>query len=300
MQIKKGRGVFFTFLFFAFFLFPSCLYAFKIVQLDRAKIRLILPAGESKSGRIEVKNDDSSPKQVKAYFEDWNYENSTGSKTFYPAGSTKYSCAKWISYAPAEFTVPPFGKQYINYVVKVPPEAAGGYYAVLFCESEMGQVGMPPETPEVTTETTVSVPVSIRVGSLFYLEAAGTVKRNVKLDNLSVERKSEDEPLSISMGLENIGNADITAGGNYNIIDKKGVVLARGEFKDVYTFPGDKAKLSSIWKEPIPTGTYDLIITLDLGKSLEELGMGRGPIITKEAQIEIGGKGEIIKVGDLK
>jgi hypothetical protein len=93
---------------------------------------------------------------------------------------------------------------------------------------------------------------------------------------------------------------DVTAGGIYNIINKKGEVYARGQFKDVYTLPQDKANLTAKWKDEIPQGQYDLIITLDLGKALEEMGVGRGPIMAREAQIEIGGNGEVVKVGDLK
>ncbi|MCX5701785.1 MAG: hypothetical protein NTW64_02245, partial [Candidatus Omnitrophica bacterium] len=69
---------------------------------------------------------------------------------------------------------------------------------------------------------------------------------------------------------------------------------------NVYTFPQDEAKLTTTWKEPLPEGAYDLVLTLDIGKALEEAGLGRGPVITKEAEIEIGKKGEVVRVGRLE
>ena len=93
---------------------------------------------------------------------------------------------------------------------------------------------------------------------------------------------------------------DITAGGTFNIIDNKGMVYARGEFEKVYTFPKDKGKLIAKWKEPLPQGYYDLVLTLDLGKAEEELGLGRGPVYTKEADLKIGSGGKITKVGEIR
>ena len=85
-----------------------------------------------------------------------------------------------------------------------------------------------------------------------------------------------------------------------HIIDKKGVVYARGEFNNVYTFAGEKARFSALWKERLTQGKYDLVFTIDIGKALEEVELGKGPIITKEATLEIDGEGGIAAIGELK
>jgi hypothetical protein len=102
------------------------------------------------------------------------------------------------------------------------------------------------------------------------------------------------------LDFKNTGNTDITCFGTFHIIDKQGMVYARGEFNSVYTLAGNSAKLIAAWKDPIPKGKYDLIFTFDLGKAQEEAGLGRGPVITKEASMEMGEKGQILKVGRLK
>lgn len=297
MTKRGGRLGFFVLLVFlscSILLTFSDLYAYRAIQLDQPKVRLIIPPGQSKTGRIEVKNPSNEPKAVKVYIEDWVYAAGDGSKKFMPPGTTNLSCANWISFAPAEFTVPALGKQYVNYTVRVPKDAVGGYYAAFFFESAMGQ-------PAEKTEAMVSMPVAIRIGSLFYIEPEGTINRAAQLGKLSLERKSKDMPLVINLDFKNTGNVDIIAGGNFNIIDNQGIVYARGEFnKKIYTFPAGTAKLTATSKEPLPKGEYDFIITLDLGGALEELGMGRGPVVTKEARIEIGQNGEILEVGELK
>jgi hypothetical protein len=285
---------FFSLIIFSLFLFVCDSYAFKIVQLDQPKVRLSIPPGGSKSGRIEIKNPSAEPKEVKVTIEDWVYENIyDGSKTFFQPGTAPRNCSPWINFAPAEFTVPPFGKEYVNYVVKVPAEAKGGYYSGLFFESMMSP-------SEEKSDATVVVPVAVSVGSLFYVEVKDTIVRKAELENLSMKKTEDTKVLDISLDFKNAGNVDITASGNYNIIDSRGVIYARGLFSNVYTLPGDIAKLQATWKEPIPKGEYDFVITLDLGKALEELGMGRGPVIVKEAAIEVGEQGEVLRIGELK
>lgn len=262
-----------------------------IIRADRAKIRHSILPGSSKAGVINIENPTDTKKHIKAYLEDWSYTNQEGSKDFKPAGSTDLSCANWISFAPTEFSIPAFAKQAINYTVRVPQDARGGHYAILFLEASPG---------EVTEDKGVAVGLAIRVGSLFYIEAEGTIRRQANLENFVLERETRGGPLKVRLDFTNTGNVDINAGGLFHIMDRKGMVVARSAFNEVYTLPGDSAKLIATWKEPIPKGKYDLVITLDLGKALEELNLGRGPVITKEAEIEIGLNTEVIKIGELR
>lgn len=220
-----------------------------------------------------------------------------GTKDFFSAKTTPLSCADWISFNPAEFTIPPYGVVGVNFIARVPADAQGGHYAVMFFETTYLKPG---EETGQTEELRAGAYLNVRLGSLIYIEAKDKVKRLTELSNFSLSKDAKNKYFFINLDFKNIGNVDITAGGTFDIIDKQGMVLARGEFNNVYTFPGDTAKLSATWKEPIPRGRYDLVLTLDLGKALEELGLGRGPVITKEAEIEIGANGEVLEVGELK
>jgi hypothetical protein len=124
--------------------------------------------------------------------------------------------------------------------------------------------------------------------------------RKGELGNFKVSRESSSSPLIIQIDFSNTGNTDITAGGTYHIMDADGMVYARGEFNDAYTFPGDKGALKAEWGEPIPAGKYDLIMTLNYGKALEEAKIGRGPLVTKESKIEMGQDGRVVSFGKLE
>lgn len=276
--------------FFLLLFFSTTAFALGVIELDKAKIRLSIAPGASRSGFIMVENPTEETRHVKVYVEDWRYNSQEGYKEFSPAGTSNISAAGWISFLPVEFTMLPFSKQKLNFTVKVPADAQGGHYAIMFFE-----VG----NPNVSTEG-VSLNLAIRMGTLFYIEPEGTIKKFHQLSGFNVEKDSDTGGLNISLDFQNTGNTDITCGGTFDIIDKRGKVFARGEFRKGYTQPGDTAKLTAIWKEPLPQGKYDAVVTLDLGKALEELQLGRGPIVVKESEITVGEGGEVEKVGPLK
>lgn len=295
MISNKGRILFCLFI-ISISLIHSA-WAINLPYINKAKVRLSILPGESKYGELIVDNPTPEAKSMRLYLEDWYYiPPGDGPKEFMPPNTTSLSCAPWITFSPQEFTIAPFGRQNVGYTVKVPAQAKGGYYAALFFESMFGK------SPAAQDEQKIDVGINlaIRIASLFYIEAEGTIKRTAEISNLAFKKESAPGPLLIQMDLLNSGNVDITAGGSFHFIDKDGIPVARGEFKDMYTFPGDTVKLTATWKETLPVGKYDAIFTIDIGKALEEAGVGRGPVITKEAQIEIGKNGEVIRIGELK
>lgn len=280
--------------------FAACAFAFfhlslaeaGTIRINPTKIRLVIPPGDSKSAAIEVENSTDEPIKIKAYVQDWRYTSlQNGTKEFFPAATMPFSCSDWVTFSPTEFTIPAYGRQRLSYTVKVPLKAEGGHYAVLFFETLLHK-------PDINNASRVGV--MIRIGALFYIEPQGTVKREAEVGSFRVERKSKDQPLHIGLDLKNTGNVDLTAGGTFHVMDQDGMIFARGEFDNVYTFPGNVAQMAAHWKEPLGAGVYDLVLTLDIGKASEEAGLERGPVITKDAVLEIGDNGDVARIGELK
>lgn len=266
----------------------------KLPFMNQSKIRLMIPAGERYFGELVLENPSDKPKKVRLYLEDWRYlPDATGAKEFLPAGSTFFSACPWIEFSPSEVVIPAFGKQRINYTVFVPAEASGVKFASLFFETVVKQ------DTALKEELSLGLEVNIRVATLFYVEVKGTVKRSARISSFEVVSLGK-EGLEIKLDFENTGNSDITTEGSFYLMNKKGQVFARGSFNSLYTFPGGKGVLKGIWKEIVPPGEYDLVINIDLGKALQELGLGSGPLFIKEASVTIGENNQVVRVGILQ
>lgn len=262
-----------------------------MLQVNPPKILLSIPAGESGSGKITVRNPSEEPIVVNIYAQDWQYSDvHDGTKVFFPAGTLPLSCAKWISLSQSELNIPANGQQDIYYTVKMPEETTGGHYAVLFFESMMSK----------PVPGTASLGFIVRLGVIFHVESAGMSLRAAELGTLTIKKQSS-QSLAIDLDIKNTGNTDMMAKGTFHFIDKKGTVFARSSFNPVYTFPNESAKLHALWKEKLPKGIYDVIFTIDIGKvKLEEEDWNADYIITKETEVHIGSSGEVVKAGELR
>jgi hypothetical protein len=262
----------------------------EMVRADKNKIRMVIAPGQAATGTISVDNPGSEPKTIRMYLEDWTYlEPFDGSKDFSPAGTNAASAGDWITFSPPELALGPNGRGTINYTVKVPGNAEGTHHSALFLESMSTAAGT----------GGVGVNLAIRVAVLFFIEAESTVKREILVPRVSVKRSAKGH-LDIALPVTNAGNGDLTIGGSFNIMSSTGMVTARGELNTIYTLPGNTGQMQSSWSLPIAPGTYSLILTLDLGKALEEAGTGRGPVVVKEASLTIAQDGSIAEVGALR
>jgi len=295
MRMRKGnyRSYFYCAVFLIFFnsfCIPSLCAA--TINIDQSKIRHSIAPGNSRSGFIEVQNFTPSDIMVRAYLEDWTYSRTQdGTKNFYPPGTMPRSAASWISFVPSEFLVPANSSQRVNYTVKVPKDASGAAFAVLFFESIMGRQ---------TIQDAVGMNVTLRIGSLFYIEVEGSAVRQADIGDFSFAYLSDEGASEISLDLKNTGTSDIIADAQFHIMDNTGMVFDRGQFPPAYTLPGDSVRVSAKARQKLKPGVYSLVITIDLGKALKDLGLPSGPIIVKETSLSVSPDGTVTQKGEFK
>ena len=267
-------------LFLICFLATGTIFALNF-RINQPKVRVILPPGWSDGGVIKVENRAGEPIEMRVYVGDWVYSDQDGAKNFMPPNAHPKSCAEWIKFYPADFTIVGQGEKKVNYVVAVPKDAVGGHYAVLFFEVCTG--GRWDEAKGVM------VKVYNRIGSLFYVEPQGTIERKAQISDFNIRVSSEG--IETEAVFYNLGNVDITTRGTFDIIDEEGFVFARGQFNDVYTMPEDKAKLyAKSISSDFSRGKYDVILTFDL---LDE-------VLVKEYQIEVSDSGSIVALKEIE
>jgi hypothetical protein len=286
----SGRILFFIALVSTALRLPAAYAGDEMMRADKSKIRVVIAPGQASVGTINVENPGIEPKTVRVYLNDWVYlPPFDGSKDFRPATTTKSSACDWITLSPAELPLAPGGRGKINYTIKVPNGVEGAHYAALFLEN----------TANANVTEGVGVNLAIRVAVLFFVEVESTAKRDISIAEISVKRSTK-KAIDITLPVKNNGNVDLTIGGTFDIMGADGMVAGRGEFSNIYTLPGDSGTMRGSWSLPVTPGMYSLVLTLDMGKALEETGMGRGPVVVKEASLRIGPDNSVIEVGELR
>ena len=234
-------------LFFAVFL-SVCNSAFAQIFLEDGKVVLSVKPDEKIAKTVTVHNTSNQPIKLRAYWEDFLYEPPfDGSKKFLPAATTLFSLARWASFIPKEFELPPFGKQKVEYVIGVPHNIKGGHYGVLFFENLSSQ----------TANNETGVNIVTRVGCLFFLEPEDKSKKAV-IGDLSFTASSLE-------GLfKNEGDVILIPQGTFYIMDSQGVAVDRGELKKLYLPPGERGKFGLDLKKNFPKGRYTVVLTFDV------------------------------------
>lgn len=251
----------------------------KTVSLDPAHVRLSIEPGEVKSGTINVDNPSEQEIKVKVYLDDWRYSSyAEGTKEFFPSGTTPFSCSSWINFSPAEFIIPSFGRQVVNYTARLPHETKGTHFSVMFFETDLA---------DVKDNADSSVRLKARLGALFSIEAQGRLQCEAGFDDIKL--KKEKDLLKISANFRNKGNTDIAPKIMFHIIDMQGKVFLRGKFSDIFTLPQDQGEVFAESRYDFGPGSYILVITMDLGKRQPQVL--EVPIKASESQINLASNG---------
>jgi hypothetical protein len=263
-----------------------------ILQIDPPKIFQTIQPGQAGSGKITVRNPDATAVKVKIYVQDWKYSDAhDGTKVFFAMGTQPLSCASWISFSQSEVDIPAEGTQEIYYTVKMPQDSTGGHFAVMFFESKMASP---------MQQGNVALGLVVRIGTIFYVDTEDKTARTAEISNFSLVKPEKGKGLQVALDIKNTGNSDIITKGTFHLMDNKGVIFVRATLDKVYTFPKETARMSGTWKEPLPKGTYNAILTMDIGESMHEQEWAADSVITKETEVEIGSSGEVLSVGELR
>ncbi|MBI3323758.1 MAG: hypothetical protein HYZ92_00570 [Candidatus Omnitrophica bacterium] len=243
---------------------------------NRPIVQETLAPGDAVQGSVELANNGAEPMRVKVYLEDWRYTSAgDGSKEFAAPGTFPRSAAGWVSVFPALVDLPAHGRGHVDYVIRAPKDQAldGGYYAVLFFESVIGQ-----GRAERSAEPSAKVQFSARLGSLFLVEVNGSVRRQATLASLAVSPPSASTPLKLQSQLSNDGNTVLKCEGFFHLLGPSDLVAARGELPSRYLWPGSGAPIAAEWAGSLNPGSYTTVVTYDCGGEL---------VVTSEADLVV-------------
>ncbi len=189
--------------------------------------------------------------------------NEKNEKVFAPPGTSPHSAANWIQFVPERFEIPAHGTQKMRAIVTPPPDARGGYYAVLFVQSK------PVLTQQLTPEGK-KVFANVRVGCLVLLSAEGTEDYKIDLENVKLIPPAGSQGLKLSFDILNTGNTHVFPQGRLAVLDSNRKLVAKAESEMLRTLPGQKNPFQIYWTGSLPPGDYTGVLTVTYGESSVE------------------------------
>jgi P pilus assembly chaperone PapD len=234
-----------------YFLMFACLWAATPAQaqlfLEQGKLVLPTTPGTRLNNTLTVHNTTDRNVAVKVYWDDFEYQPPfEGTKSFLPAGTSPLTTAKWVTFSPREFTLPPFSEKKVDYLISVPENSTGGHYGVLFFETS----GERPAGDKGVT-------IATRVGCLFFLEPKDKSKSS-QIDHVAVDGDQ------LVADFTNNGDVILTPESEYYVLDASGVAVDRGKITNMYLPPGQTAHFHIPLEKDIPSGTYTAVVNFDL------------------------------------
>lgn len=158
--------------------------------------KTILP-GQTVKGQTQVLNQADSPFDFKVYAAPYSVTGEEYDPSFTPIpGATDVS--SWIKLKAAKKRLEPFSVSPLDYIIAVPADAKpGGYYAVIFAETESKVEGT-----GVTTQK--------RVGTVAYIKVAGDTVERGRVITWSVPWLQEPNMIQ-TLRIENSGSSHFAA-----------------------------------------------------------------------------------------
>jgi hypothetical protein len=214
---------------------------------EKTRVEMDVTPGEAYTDSINLINTSQEPMDVKVYWEDFMYiEPYDGKKEFGPVGSSPYSMADWMAFSPQQFSLPAGGTQKIDFSIRVPSDAKGGHYGVLFYE----------RNPQNSKDQT-GLQIVTRLGTLFFVESTDKNK-SATIDTIS----------ATAQGLEghfnNNGDVVLMPKATFYALNQESITADRGNISRLYVPPGKTATFHVDFAESLPEGEYTAVLTFDL------------------------------------
>lgn len=249
----------FIFIILCLILCPKLNNEAQAFSIEPARIELSMPAGRQRGRMVTIDNSKSDePLHLKIYVEDIIFLPD-GTHDFLAAGSTEWSCAKWVKIIPEEIDIPAGRAQSVRINVSLPEGAKGGYYAIVFFESIPTYIE--------------GLGINFRLGGLLEVTVTDTEIRQAKLANLSFIK-----PTQIAVDIFNEGNVLIRPKGRIKILDSRKRKIKQLDFnaQRLGILPKTLRKFYLDLEEPLGKGDYHLKAEIDFG--IKYLLVGELPV----------------------
>ena len=217
--------------------------------------------GETYSGTIRLRNEGREPEEARLYLSDYAF-HADGRTVYAPAGSLPRSSARWVTFSPAQVSLPPGGEADVGYTVAVPADAglAGTFWSVLMVEG----------IARGSAESGAAAPGRVRVGIRPQVRYA--VQIATTLEGTGAARVSFSGTRAYAAGSGKVLELDVANSGDVayrpelrvELFDAVGRAAGTFTSKRGLLYPGTSLR-QAFDLGALPAGTYQALVVADAG-----------------------------------
>ncbi len=223
-----------------------------------------LAPGESFNGSILVTNNSDQPATVQISLRDFEWDID-GNVQILPAGTLSRSLAHYITFFPAEFTLPARKgmAQPVRVIVSLPQQVSGPHWAMLSIRQVTTDQEEPP--PMQDDERVVQATIGLSFGVQIRQVDPTRIVRDGRITDAQVLLPEGNQPLRVNTEFENIGTTFLRVTGEVRFINARGEIVTRVGIAPFRVLPGGKRRVEAPLLQPLPSGDYIALAVLDFG-----------------------------------
>lgn len=248
-----------------------CLPGLKInaqeLEVSPGTLMFATNPGSSQTQQITLRNKGKTEQSFIFNLNDW-LTDENGEVKYFDAGTTKRSCADWITVSPALVTLQPNEQATINVTMLVPNDNPATKWAVLFVQSAVEQTG----PKAVDKEMALGMQLALRIAVTIYQSPASNTLYKATLEGLT-EKVNEDNTRTYNSQVINLGDKVLNCKVYFTISNLETAEEFTSTPVEFSLLPETNKKVTYTYDKPLAKGKYSVAAILDYGFNNELEGV---------------------------
>ncbi len=248
-------------------LFGSGQLAAQELEVTPGKMMFYTNPGSSQTQQLFVRNKGKTEQTFVFNLADWLTDENGEVKYFNP-GTTKRSCADWVTITPAVVTLQPNESARVNLTMLVPNDNMSTRWAMLFVESAKEQTG----PKAIDKDVQMGLTVSARIAVPIYQSPSSNTLYKGTIEGLA-EKTDEEGNRIFESNVINLGDKILNCKVYFNIVNLATAEEVVSEPIEFSLLPESSKTVTYKPDEPLDKGNYSVTAILDYGYNDELEGV---------------------------
>ena len=247
-------------------LFCLAIFTMDAQQLEVSPVKLMfdLETGNSGTKQVSVRNKSDVEQSYVFSVADWMVDEN-GETHYFPAGTTKRSCANWITITPNLITLQPNATAKVNVTMLVPNNDASTKWAMIYVEIAKEKTG----AEAIDKKLAMGIQVSPRIGLQVFQSPPSNTLYKGTIDNLKEIPVEEGQPRKFSADVINLGDKILNCKVYFMVSNLQTAEETTSEATEFSLLPESQRNLDYTLDQNLKPGKYSVAAVLDYGNSEE-------------------------------